>query len=290
MRERPGRITRTRAWGFENGRAQVRRDALATEEPLEIRVAVADEVRTVAVTMRTPGDDFELAVGFLHGEGVVRTEDAVERVTYCVDPELAVEQRYNTVTATLSPGTAVDLRPLERHFVTTSACGVCGKAALEALEMRMRPRPAEGLVVDPAVLLALPERLRTAQTVFETTGGLHAAGLFTLDGHLLALREDVGRHNALDKLVGWALLEGRLPLERHIVLVSGRASYELLQKSVAAGIPIVCSVSAPSSMAVDVANTFGVTLVGFLRDGRFNVYAGVGRVHGLPLGSDEKRH
>lgn len=278
MVHRPGRTTRTHAWALQDGRSQARRDAVATEEPLEIRVAVPDEVRTVAVTMRTPGDDFELAVGFLHGEGVITSADEVERVAYCVDRNVDIEQRYNIVTVTLAPGTTVDLRPLERHFVTTSACGVCGKAALDALEVRGCSKLAEDLVVDPTLLLALPERLRAAQAVFEATGGLHAAGLFTLGGQLLALREDVGRHNALDKLVGWALLEGRLPLDRHIVLVSGRASYELLQKCVAAAVPVVCSVSAPSSLAVDVARTFGVTLVGFLRDGRFNVYAGIGRI------------
>ncbi|MDP8928957.1 MAG: formate dehydrogenase accessory sulfurtransferase FdhD [Actinomycetota bacterium] len=278
MTVRPGRTTRIQVWAVQDGRSRARRDALATEEPLEIRVAMGHEIRSVAVTMRTPGDDFELAVGFLHGEGVITGWEAVERVSYCLDASVDVEQRHNIVTVSLAPGIVVDLRPLERHFVTTSACGVCGKAALEALAIRACPKPPADLRVDPAVLLALPERLRAAQAVFEATGGLHAAGLFTLDGHLLALREDVGRHNALDKLVGWALLERRLPLDRHLMLVSGRASYELLQKGVAAGTPIVCSVSAPSSLAVDVARRFGVTLVSFLRDGRFNVYAGVERI------------
>jgi FdhD protein len=270
---RPGRTTRASTWKVRDGSARHHRDALATEEPLEIRIEHGGEVATVAVTMRTPGDDFELAAGFLHGEGVVAEPDDVHAIAYCTDARVDPDQRYNLVTVTVRPGLRPDLRPLDRHVVTTSACGVCGKASIEALHVRGCPAPPAEVGVDPAVLTTLPERLRGAQQVFEKTGGLHAAALFDLDGELIGLREDVGRHNALDKLIGWALLEGRLPLDRHIVLVSGRASYELLQKSVAAGIPVVCAVSAPSSLAVDVAEAFGCTLVGFLRGDRFNVYA-----------------
>lgn len=278
MSDRPGRTTRSQTLSFDAGRVRPRRDALATEEPLEVRISVGGEVRTVAVTMRTPGDDFELAVGFLHGEGVISGPADVQRIAYCTDPAVDAEQRYNIVTVGLAAGVTPDLRPLERHFVTSSACGVCGKAALESLQVRGCGLPPDDLQIDPEVLVSLPERLRAAQSVFEATGGLHAAGLFDLGGDLVALREDVGRHNALDKIVGWALLQGRLPLSRHILLVSGRASYELLQKAVAAGVPLVCAVSAPSSLAVDVARNFGVTLVGFLRGSRFNVYAGGERV------------
>lgn len=262
----------------DGDRTAERRDVLATEEPLEIRVATDAGTSTVAITMRTPGDDFELAVGFLHGEGVVSDRDDVVRVAYCLDVE---DQLYNVVTVTLAAGTVVDLRPLDRHVVTTSACGVCGKASLDALEVRACPAPRD-VRVDRDVIATLPERLRAAQQVFEATGGLHAAALFDLDGELIALREDVGRHNALDKLIGWALLDGRVPLDEHIVLVSGRASYELLQKAVAAGVPIVCAVSAPSSLAVDVAERFDRTLVGFLRGERFNVYAGAERIVTTP--------
>lgn len=256
-----------------------RRDVLATEEPLEIRVATDTGTQTVAITMRTPGDDFELAVGFLHGEGVVSRRDDVARVAYCLDVD---EQLYNVVTVTVASGVEVDLRPLDRHVVTTSACGVCGKASIDALEVRGCPVPPSDVRIDTATIASLPGRLREAQQVFDATGGLHAAALFDLDGRLIELREDVGRHNALDKLVGWALFEERLPLDEHIVLVSGRASYELLQKSVAAGVPVLCAVSAPSSLAVDVARRFDRTLVGFLRGERFNVYAGAERILGAP--------
>ena len=178
----------------------------------------------------------------------------------------------------LRHGVLPDLVALERHFYTTSACGVCGKASLEALKIRGAPTVAAGPVVDPAVLRSLPQKLRAGQGIFAATGGLHAAALFDAEGTLLALREDVGRHNALDKLVGWALLEGRLPLRGQVVVVSGRSSFEILQKSLLAGAPMVCSVSAPSSLAVALAREFGLTLVGFLRGERFNVYAGPERV------------
>jgi FdhD protein len=277
-RPRRGSKTKTRVRVVEDGRVRVRPDTLATEEPMEIRLLTGQATQTVAVTMRTPGADFELAAGFLYGEGIIDSPDDVQKISYCIDSDLDAEQRYNIVNVELRGGHEFDLRPLERHFYTTSACGVCGKASLEQLELRGCPVMTAGPEVSAEVINTLPEKLREAQGLFDATGGLHAAALFDDRGELIALREDVGRHNATDKLVGWALLEGRLPLSEHVVLVSGRSSFEILQKSLAAGAPVVCAISAPSSLAVDVAKQFGMTLVGFLRGGRFNVYAGSERI------------
>jgi FdhD protein len=270
--------TKTRVRVVEDGRVRVRPDALATEEPMEIRLLAGQTKQTVAVTMRTPGTDFELAAGFLYGEGIIGSPEDVLKISYCLDSYLDAEQRYNIVNVELRGGHEFDLRPLERHFYTTSACGVCGKASLEQLELRGCSVMPAGSEVPAEVIHALPEKLREAQGLFDATGGLHAAALFDSKGELLALREDVGRHNATDKLVGWALLEGRLPLTDHIVMVSGRSSFEILQKCLTAGAPVVCAISAPSSLAVDVAREFGMTLVGFLRGNRFNVYAGAERI------------
>ena len=271
-------------------------DALAAEEPLEIRLVAqgarrvvsllspsltepAGELRrTVALTMRTPGHEFELAAGFLHGEGIVRSPSDILQIRHGADPAEEEDRRQNVVEVELRAERLPDLKSLERHFYTTSACGVCGKTSLEALRLQAEPMHGRRPAVDPAVLCALPEKLRVNQGIFAATGGLHAAALFDAQGELLALREDVGRHNALDKLVGWAFLAGKLPLEHHIVLVSGRSSFEILQKCLMARAPILCSVSAPSSLAVSLARDFGMTLVGFLRDERFNVYAGVERI------------
>jgi FdhD protein len=277
-RARRGSKTKVRVRVFEEGRARVRPDTLATEEPMEIRLISGDSKQTVAVTMRTPGVDFELAAGFLYGEGIVSSPDDILKISYCVDADLDAEQQYNIVNVELRGGRSYDPRPLERHFYTTSACGVCGKASLEQLELRGYPVIPPGPEIAPEKIYALPEKLREAQGLFDATGGLHAAGLFGKEGELVALREDVGRHNATDKLVGWALLEGRLPLSDHIVMVSGRSSFEILQKCLTAGVPIVCAISAPSSLAVDVARQFGMTLIGFLRGNRFNVYSGHERV------------
>lgn len=276
--ERPGPSTVTRIREVRGGIARDRRDDLATEEPMEIRIASGETRRTLAITMRTPGADFELAAGFLHGEGVAAPGEIVS-IAYCADDDVAPEARYNTVTVRLR-GPLPDLPSLERHFVTSSACGVCGAAGLDALRDRCAPLSPllEDLRVSPETLYGLPHRLREAQGVFGRTGGLHAAGLFTPDGDLVALREDVGRHNAVDKLVGWASLNGRLPLEAHLLMVSGRTSYEIMQKALAAGLPIVCAVSAPSSLAVRLAREFGMTLIGFLREERFNLYSGAERV------------
>ena len=276
---RRGSKTKVRVRVVEDGRARVRPDSLATEEPMEIRLVSGDARQTVAVTMRTPGADFELAAGFLYGEGIVSSPEDVKKISYCVDPDLDAEQQYNIVNVELRGDKDYDLRSLERHFYTTSACGVCGKASLEQLELRGCPVIPSGPEVSAEVVYSLPKKLREAQGLFEATGGLHAAGLFDAEGELVALREDVGRHNATDKLVGWAFLEGRLPLSGQIVMVSGRSSFEILQKCLAAGVPVVCAISAPSSLAVDVARRFGMTLVGFLRGNRFNVYSGHERMH-----------
>lgn len=275
---RPGSKIRAEVLVLEGAGRRRRPDTLAVEEPLEIRLAAGRTRRRVAVTMRTPGADFELAAGFLFAEGVIASRDDLLRISYCVDRSLDEEQRYNVVLAELRCEELPDLPQLERHFTTTSACGVCGKASLEALRSQSYPSLPPGPAVAPETLYRLPDLLRAHQEVFASTGGLHAAALFDAGGALLAVREDVGRHNAVDKLLGWALMLGRLPLHEHIVLVSGRASYEILQKCMVGGVPIVCSVSAPSSLAVDVARAFGMTLVGFLRGERCCVYAGAERV------------
>jgi FdhD protein len=260
----------------------VRRDDLATEEPLEIRIAAGDDplpARAVAVTMRTPGADFELAAGFLYGEGVVGAAADIARIAYCTDPALDGDQRYNVVTATLAADVGPpDLAGLDRHVFASSACGVCGKASLDGLRRRGIGSVPDGPRVPVDTLYRLPAALAEAQGVFARTGGLHAAGLFTPAGQPVAVREDVGRHNAVDKAIGWALMAGRLPLHGLVLVVSGRASFEIVQKAAAAGVPVVCAVSAPSSLAVTVAEEFGLTLVGFLRDRRCNVYAGHDRV------------
>jgi FdhD protein len=241
---------------------------------MEIRVAGPDdEAVRVAVTMRTPGADYQLAVGFLFTEGLIAPGD-VRRVAYCDDLD-DEEQRYNVVTVTL--GRAFDHDRLHRNFFATSSCGICGKAALDDVEVRCAP-VAPGPHVPASVLVTLPDRLREKQSVFDRTGGLHAAGLFTPVGELVSLREDVGRHNAVDKVIGEQVLAGRTPLANHVLQVSGRASFEIVQKAAVAGIPIVAAVSAPSSLAVEAGERFGMTIVGFVREGRLNVYAHPERV------------
>jgi FdhD protein len=277
VKTRPGPTTPIRVRELSGSTVKDRRDDLATEEPLEIRLSAPDGGRkTVAITMRTPGHDFELAAGFLSGEGLVGAGE-IASIAYCTDEDLPPEARYNTVTVRLHVPIP-DLPALDRHFLTSSACGVCGSAGLDALHDRCKPIPKGHLELTPGILYGLPPALRQAQGVFGKTGGLHAAGLFSATGLLVAVREDVGRHNAVDKLVGWAALSERLPLSEHVLMVSGRASYEIMQKALAAGIPAVCAVSAPSSLAVDLAREFGMTLVGFLRGERCNVYAGQERI------------
>jgi FdhD protein len=277
---RPGSSTATRLIAVDGADARPRFDRLATEEPLEIRLRAGGETRTVAVTMRTPGADFELAAGFLYGEGILDRTDDVRGISYCVD--VPIEQQYNTVNVDLARHDLPVLDSLERHFTVTSACGVCGKANMEALRLRGLDAIASDAEVTRETVVSLPARLRAAQGIFEKTGGLHAAALFSLSGDVIAVREDVGRHNAMDKLVGWAFMNRKLPLGEHVVLVSGRSSYELVQKTLAARIPIMCSVSAPSSLAVDLAREFGITLVGFLREPRFNIYAHERRIRISP--------
>jgi FdhD protein len=266
---------RRRIWAVERDQIRRKQDLLASEEPLELLLRAGVEQRTVAITMRTPGDDYELAAGFLHNEGVIQTKNDLAQMTYCVD---GARQEYNALRVQLRSDSLPALPQLERHFFTTSACGVCGAMMLDDLAARELPPIPSGPVLPPAFFAALPDTLRRSQEVFDSTGGLHAAALFDTQGQLLALREDVGRHNALDKLIGWGLLNDQLPFHDRVLMVSGRASYELLQKCYVAGAPIFCAVSAPSSLAVEVAERFGITLIGFLRGDRFNVYTGVERI------------
>ena len=265
------RVARTRVIAVRDGRAHERADGLAAEEPLEIRAAgPGQEPVRVAVTMRTPGHDFELAAGFLATEGLVAPGDVVA-VAYCEDPGA---QLYNVVTVrTRGP---FDLGAAERNFFAGSSCGICGKAALEAVAVRCEPL-LDDATAGSATLLALPDALRAGQRVFDRTGGLHAAGLFDTGGRLLLLREDVGRHNAVDKVVGALALDGGDGAGR-ILLVSGRLSFEIVQKAAVARVPILCAVSAPSSLAVETAEALGVTAVGFLRPGGFNIYSHPERV------------
>ena len=256
------------------GSLEVRPDRIVGEAPLEIRAAGPDqEPVAVAVTMRTPGHEAELAVGFLRTEGLIDGSEVV--ATEHGDP-VALNQPDDTIVVRLSrPFDASAVA--ERHFVATASCGICGKASIDEIAMRCDPIP-DGPVVARSVILALPDLLRAAQRAFEETGGLHAAALFSAGGELLAIREDVGRHNALDKLIGSQLLDGELPLHRRILMVSGRVSFEIVQKAAVAGVPIIAAVSAPSDLAVETAARLGVTLVGFLRGDGFNVYSHDGRI------------
>jgi FdhD protein len=274
MEIRVGRTVETDVLALAGDARTQRHDAVVGEEPLELRLARGDTAQTLAVTMRTPGNDFELAAGFLYSEGIAANRSDVAELTYCLDPALDPDQRYNVVTIELRA--ALDgarLARFERHFTMNSACGVCGRAQLESLRELGATPLDDDVRVSAQTLYALPNRMLEAQRIFETTGGLHAAALFDEHGETIAVREDVGRHNALDKLVGWALLNDRLPLRRCVLMVSGRASYEILQKAVMARIPIVASVSAPSSLAVDLAREFNVTLAGFVRGDHANLYA-----------------
>ena len=267
-------VTPVRVVTVHDGARGERADTLATEEPLEIRAqGPGQDASRVAVTMRTPGGDFELAAGFLFTEGLAGAGE-VRRVAYCDDLD-DEEQRYNVVTVTLA--SPFDAERLRRNFFATSSCGVCGKASLDDIVVRC-PVVASGLTVPADVVVGLPERLRTAQRVFDRTGGLHAAGLFTAAGEPIAIREDVGRHNAVDKVIGEQVLDDRVPLADMILQVSGRVSFEIVQKAAVAGIPVLSAVGAPSSLAVEAGERLGVTVVGFVRDGRCNVYSHPGRI------------
>ncbi|OZF28603.1 formate dehydrogenase accessory sulfurtransferase FdhD [Rhodococcus sp. 14-2483-1-2] len=271
-----GRITTRRPVVRLRGEHRVERpDTLVVEEPLELRVNGA----ALAVTMRTPGHDVELVHGFLLTEGVITSGADIAAARYCdgVDDEGA--NTYNVLDVTLAEGVAPPETGVERNFYTTSSCGVCGKGSLDAIRLRTQHSPvADSVVVTSATLSGLPDTLRAAQKVFDTTGGLHAAALFTADGEMLVLREDVGRHNAVDKVVGWAVTNDRIPLQGTVLMVSGRASFELAQKAVMSGIPILAAVSAPSSLAVDLATESGLTVVGFLRGRSMNIYSHADRV------------
>ena len=269
-----GRVTARRGVLRISDGVRVRRpDTLAAEEPLEIRV----DKRALAVTMRTPGDDVDLALGFLLTEGVIRAPEDVRTAILCAGDQ--APNTYNVVDVVLAPGVPAPDTDPTRAFYTTSSCGVCGKASIDAVRTRSAyPVGADPVTVSPSVLSGLPDSLRTAQRTFATTGGLHAAALSTVDGELIAVREDVGRHNAVDKVIGWALRERRIPLSGHVLLVSGRASFELTQKASMAGIPILAAVSAPSTLAVELADEVGLTLVGFLRGTTMNVYSRPDRI------------
>ena len=261
-------VTAVRVRAFDGDRVHERPDKLVTEEPMEIRVhGPGQEPDALAVTMRTPGNDFELAVGFCATEGILRSVADLDSVAYCLAGE--GEQEYNVVTVKLRH--RVDLRGHERTFVANASCGLCGKTSLDQVEQQCPP-VGTGPIVARSMIATLPDRLRAAQELFDVTGGLHATARFTVRGELIASREDVGRHNALDKLIGHALLEGQLPLADDVLMVSGRVSFEIVQKAAMAGIPMICAVSAPSSLAVEAANRLGQTLVGFVRGDTANIY------------------
>ncbi|WP_105970156.1 formate dehydrogenase accessory sulfurtransferase FdhD [Streptomyces geranii] len=275
-----GRVTeRRKVIRIRDGAVSARPDTLVAEEPMEIRL----NGKPIAITMRTPGDDFALAAGFLVSEGVLAEGRDLQNIVYCAGATADGSNTYNVVDVRTAPDVVLPDITLERNVYTTSSCGLCGKASLDAVRTTARWPIDDGadappVRLAPELLASLPDRLRAAQRVFDRTGGLHAAALFTEEGELLDIREDVGRHNAVDKLVGRALQRGGLPLSRTILLVSGRASFELAQKAVMAGIPVLAAVSAPSSLAVDLAAESGLTLVGFLRGSNMNVYAGEDRI------------
>ena len=252
-------------------------DLLAVEAPLEIRIVFGAEnnrqQKNISVTMCTPGNDVELATGFLFTEGIIKNQSGISGTNDLSDTNDAI------VIVELQPGISFDPKKIERHFYTSSSCGVCGKSSIDAVKNVFDNNPtADNIKINSSVIIGLPQLLRQQQDIFEHTGGLHASALFDCTGNLLLLREDVGRHNALDKLVGACLAAGTLPLNQHILLLSGRASFELIQKAAMAGIKIVCAVGAPSSLAVEMANDLDITLIGFLRDKRFNIYSGKQRV------------
>ncbi|MGH8889800.1 MAG: formate dehydrogenase accessory sulfurtransferase FdhD [Acidothermaceae bacterium] len=271
-----GRVTERKRIVHLDGEAAAERfDTLVAEEPLEIRVGGT----AIAVTMRTPGDDFDLVAGFTFTEGLVTAAEQLSAMRYCAGADADGRNTYNVIDVSLD-GDAPPLgTSVSRNFYTTSSCGVCGKASIDAVRIRSSfDLHADDVTVAPAVLAMLPEKLRGAQKVFESTGGLHAAALFSPDGEMLALREDVGRHNAVDKVVGWAVREQRLPLSASVLMVSGRVSFELVQKAYVAGIPVLAAVSAPSTLAVEFADSVGLTLVGFLRGAAMNVYSCAARI------------
>ena len=275
---RPGRSTDVTTVTIDEGISRQHIDRVAVEEPLEIRLLAGTGRRSLVLTMRTPGHDFELAAGFLFNEEIVKSRDEILGISYCLDADIEQTQQYNIVNVQLRAPSLPDLSAYTRLFSGYGACGICGRESIDALEARGLDIIDDSTTVAPDILYELPERMRAAQPIFERTGGLHATALFNASGELLVLREDIGRHNAFDKIVGEAFLSDKLPLKGRIALVSGRASFELVQKAIAAQIPIIASISAPSSLAVDLGRRFGITLVGFLRGRRANVYAAEERV------------
>ncbi|WP_298819797.1 formate dehydrogenase accessory sulfurtransferase FdhD [Chloroflexus sp.] len=274
-----------------DGRWRQEKDVVVVEEPLEIRLLLPDSALAVplATVMRTPGADVELAAGFLFGESIIRERYDISTIRYCVDADLDDDARFNTLIVALRPGLNVDLDTARRLFFVSSSCGVCGKASLESLRLRgCAPLNDDPPVqVSCAALGSIDGALRQAQDLFARTGGLHAAALFTPDGRLLSIHEDIGRHNAVDKLIGAHLLSGQLEvLRRSLLLVSGRASFEIMQKALMARIPIVVAVGAPSALAVAVAQHFNMTLIGFLRGASCNIYAGAGRIIDVAMGNE----
>lgn len=266
-------------FSMSNGVSVAKSDRLAIEEPLEIRLSVEDKVSTISITMRTPGHDFELVAGFLLSEGVIGSREQIHEIVYCLDGDPDATQRYNIVTARLigAPGRA----SIERLVMTSSACGICGSASIDAVHLAGHPELGKGPILPFDVLATFPDLLRTGQTAFSETGGVHGIGLFNQAGEMLCIREDVGRHNAVDKVLGWAMLDGRLPLSELILMVSGRVSFEIVQKALRAGIPIVAAVSAATSLAVELADDVGMTLVGFLRGRNGVIYSNRQRI-GIP--------
>ncbi|HTR47570.1 MAG TPA: formate dehydrogenase accessory sulfurtransferase FdhD [Verrucomicrobiae bacterium] len=274
MARKPRSLDLTQVSEWNDGAVRRKEDYLAAEEPLEIRIG-GDPL---SVTMRTPGNDLELAAGFLLTEGLVTKRAQIVTLENVVED--SERDRGNVVRAVLAPEAAPDLQKMRRHFFAASSCGICGKASIDSVRTRTLEPPNPAFRLDAEVLLRLPEALRASQAVFGRTGGLHAAALFDAKGELLVLREDIGRHNAVDKVIGWALLENRIPLADVVLLVSGRGGFEIVQKAIVAGLPVVASVSAPSSLAVQLARELGLTLIGFLRDRRFVIYSGEDRIKG----------
>jgi len=276
--QRPRSIDLTHVSEWQDGKVRRFQDYLVGEEPLEIRVGKYP----LTVTMRTPGHDLELAAGFLYTEGLIQRRKQILKLEHAVGED--ERDRGNVVQVELEDEASLNLDHTRRNFFAASSCGICGKASIEQVRLRGIPPPNPNLRLDPEVLCRLPEKLREAQAIFGRTGGLHAAALFDTRGEMVALREDVGRHNAVDKVVGWALLEAWLPLSENVLMVSGRGGFEIIQKATVAGIPVVASVSAPSNLAVQLARELRLTLVGFLRGKRFIVYAGEERLNMTPEG------
>jgi FdhD protein len=270
----PRSVDLTQVSEWDDGKLRRKDDYLAAEEPLEIRVG--DE--PLSVTMRTPGHDRELAAGFLFTEGLIQQREQILKLE-SADPQDGTN-RGNVIQAELAPEAAPDFVKMKRHFFAASSCGICGKASIDSIRSRLLAAPNPDFRLDAELLVQMPDALRSSQDVFQRTGGLHAAALFDPRGKLLVLREDIGRHNAVDKVIGWALLEGRVPLSDSVLLVSGRGGFEIVQKAIVAGVPAVASVSAPSSLAVQLARELRLTLIGFLRARRFVIYAGEERVAG----------